>query len=51
MSVLKIATYSLDTRWFTAVMATIMIASLTQWYGYEVIVPYLFFASLAIVVV
>lgn len=48
MSVLKIATYSLDTRWFTAVMATIMIASLTQWYGYEVIVPYFFFASLAI---
>ncbi|TVM03229.1 MAG: hypothetical protein CV087_06285 [Candidatus Brocadia sp. WS118] len=48
MNVLKIATYSLDTRWFTAVMATIMIASLTQWYGYEAIAPYFFLASLAI---
>jgi len=48
MSVLKIATYSLNARWFTAVMATIMIASISQWYGYEGVVPYFFIASLAI---
>lgn len=48
MSVLKIATYSLNIRWFTAVMATSMIASISQWYGYEGIVPYFFIASLAI---
>lgn len=48
MSVLKIATYSLDIRWFTAVAATAMIAFISQLYGYEVIVPYFFIASLAI---
>ncbi|GAN34323.1 MAG: hypothetical protein DYG83_04565 [Candidatus Brocadia sp. AMX2] len=48
MSVLKIATYSLNARWFTAVMATTMIASLSQLYGYEVIAPSFFLASLAI---
>ena len=48
MSVLKIATYSLDARWFTAVMATVMIAFVSQVYGYEAIVPYFFIASLAI---
>lgn len=48
MNVLKIATYSLDIRWFTAVAATAMIAFISQLYGYEVIVPYFFIASLAI---
>ncbi|MFN3532110.1 MAG: tellurite resistance/C4-dicarboxylate transporter family protein [Candidatus Brocadia sp.] len=48
MSILKIATYSLNTRWFTAVMATIMISSVSQLYGYEAIAPYFFSASLAI---
>ncbi|MEP9410663.1 MAG: tellurite resistance/C4-dicarboxylate transporter family protein [Candidatus Brocadia sp.] len=48
MSVLKIATYSLNTRWFTAVMATIMIAAISHMYGYKVITPYFFSASLAI---
>ena len=48
MSVLKIATYSLDTRWFSAVMATVMIAFISQLYGYEVIAPYFFIASLTI---
>ncbi|MCF6156328.1 MAG: hypothetical protein E3K36_14040 [Candidatus Brocadia sp.] len=48
MSRLKIATYSLNTRWFTIVMATIMIASISHMYGYEVIAPYFFSASLAI---
>ncbi len=48
MSILKIAAYSLNTRWFTAVMATGMIASLSQLYGYHVVVPYIFLASLVI---
>lgn len=48
MSILKIATYSLNTRWFTAVMATIMIASISHMFGYEVIAPYFFLTSLAI---
>ncbi|MCF6157941.1 MAG: hypothetical protein E3K32_05075 [wastewater metagenome] len=48
MSVLKIATYSFDTRWFTAAMATIMIASVSQFYGFGTVVPYFFIASLAI---
>lgn len=48
MSLLKIATYSLDTRWFSTVMATIMIASVSQWYGYEGIAPYFFITSLVI---
>lgn len=48
MNVLKIATYSLSTRWFTAVMATSILASIFQWYGYNGIVPYFFIASLAI---
>lgn len=48
MSVLKIATYSLNNRWFTAVMATSMIASISHLYGYEEVVPYFFIASLAI---
>jgi tellurite resistance protein TehA-like permease len=48
MSVLKIATYSLDTRWFTAVAATLMIAFISHWYGCAVIVPWFFIASLVI---
>jgi len=48
MSLLKIATYSLNMRWFTAVAATMMMASISQLYGYEAVVPYFFIASLAI---
>lgn len=48
MSVLKIATYSLDTRWFTAVMATIMVAFVSQLYGFVAVVPYFFIAGLVI---
>lgn len=48
MSVLKIATYSLNTRWFTAVAATLTMASISQLYGYEAVVPYFFIVSLAI---
>ena len=48
MNVLKIATYSLDTRWFTAVAATLMIAFISHLYGCAVIVPYFFIASLVI---
>lgn len=48
MSVLKIATYSLNIRWFTAVAATLMMASISRLYGYEAVVPYFFIASLAI---
>src|SRR3990167_3349033 len=48
MSVLKIATYSLNTRWFTAVAATLMMAFITQLYGFNVVVPYIFIASLVI---
>lgn len=48
MGVLKIATYSLNNRWFTPAMATIMIASASQLYGYERVVPYFFITSLAI---
>ena len=48
MSLLKIATYSLDTRWFTAVAATLMIAFISHSYGCAVIVPYFFIASLVI---
>lgn len=48
MSVLKIAAYSLDVRWFTVVAATAMITFIFQLYGYEVIVPYFFITSLAI---
>ena len=39
MSVLKIAAYSLDTRWFTAVAAALMITFITQVYGFNVVVP------------
>ena len=48
MSLLKIATYSLDTRWFTAVAATLMIAFISHLYGCAVIVPWFFIASLVI---
>src|SRR3989338_3756531 len=48
MSVLKIAAYSLDTRWFTAVAATLMIAFISHLYGCAVIVPWFFIASLVI---
>ncbi|MBW7899073.1 putative membrane protein [Candidatus Brocadiaceae bacterium B188] len=48
MSILKIATYSLNVRWFTVVVATIMVASISQLYGYEKVVPYLFMTSLVI---
>ena len=48
MSLLKIATYSLDTRWFTAVAATLMIAFISHLYGCVVIVPWFFIASLVI---
>jgi len=48
MSVLKIATYSLNTRWFTAVAATLMMAFITQLYGFNIVVPYIFIASLVI---
>lgn len=46
MSVLKIATYSLDTRWFTPVMATVMVATVSQLYGLEAVAHYFFIASL-----
>ena len=48
MCVLKIATYSLNTRWFTAVAATLMMAFITQLYGFNAVVPYIFIASLVI---
>src|SRR3990167_5851897 len=48
MSVLKIATYPLNTRWFTAVAATLMMVFITQLYGFNVVVPYIFIASLVI---
>lgn len=48
MSVLKIATYSFDTRWFTAVMATVMVAFISQLYGFEAITPYFFITGLVI---
>lgn len=48
MSILKIATYSTDMRWFTAVMATALIASISHIYGFEAVVPYFFVASLVI---
>ena len=48
MSVLKIATYSLNTRWFTAAAATLMMAFVTQLYGFNIVVPYIFIASLVI---
>ncbi|HHT9110033.1 MAG TPA: tellurite resistance/C4-dicarboxylate transporter family protein, partial [Candidatus Brocadiaceae bacterium] len=48
MSILKIATYSLDSRWFTAIMATALVASISHIYGFEAVVPYFFIASLAI---
>lgn len=48
MSVLKIATYSLNTRWFTAVTATTMIASVSQLYGCKAVSPYLFIAGLVV---
>jgi len=48
MSIFKIATYSLDIRWFTASMATMMIASVSHVYGLEAIVPYFFITSLVI---
>ncbi|MBI2556172.1 MAG: hypothetical protein HYW13_01895 [Planctomycetes bacterium] len=44
----SIATYSLDTRWFTAVAATLMMAFITQLYGFNVVVPYIFITSLVI---
>lgn len=48
MSVLRIAAYSSNTRWFTAVMATVTIASVSQWYGYEKTAPYFFITGLII---
>ncbi len=48
MGILTIAAYSLNTRWFTAVMATSMIASIVHLYGYSGVGPYFFIASLAI---
>ncbi len=48
MSILKIATYSLDNRWFFAVAATLTIVCISQFYGYRVIVPYLFIGGLVI---
>ncbi|WKZ19766.1 MAG: tellurite resistance/C4-dicarboxylate transporter family protein [Candidatus Jettenia sp. CY-1] len=48
MNILKVATYSMDTRWFTAVMATIMVASISSLHGFETIVPYFFVTSLII---
>ena len=48
MSLLKIATYALDTRWFIAVAATLMIAFISHLYGCAVIVPWFFMASLVI---
>ncbi|MFO0792570.1 MAG: tellurite resistance/C4-dicarboxylate transporter family protein [Candidatus Brocadiaceae bacterium] len=48
MNILKIATYSLDSRWFTAIMATAMVASISHIYGFEAVVPYFFIASLVI---
>lgn len=46
MSVFRIAAYSSNIRWFTAVMATVTIASISQWYGYEEASPYFFVAGL-----
>lgn len=46
MGVLKIATYSSNTRWFTVVTATTIIASISQLYGYEKVSPYFFIAGL-----
>ncbi len=46
MSVLKIATYSSDNRWFNTVMATVIIAVVSQLYGFERISPYFFITGL-----
>ncbi|MGQ3683905.1 MAG: tellurite resistance/C4-dicarboxylate transporter family protein [Candidatus Loosdrechtia sp.] len=48
MNIFKIATYSFDTRWFSAAMATILIAAISRLHGFEVVVPYFFIAGLAI---
>ncbi len=48
MSIFRIAVYSSDFRWFTAVMATITVASISQWYGYEKVSPYFFIAGLIV---
>jgi tellurite resistance protein TehA-like permease len=48
MNIFKIATYSFDTRWFTAAMATIIIALISRLHGFETVVPYFFIAGLSI---
>ena len=45
MSLLKIATYSLDTPMVYAVAATLMMAFITQLYGFNVVVPTYFYSK------
>ena len=46
MSILKIAAYSSNSRWFTVVAATMTIASVLQLYGCTEISPYFFIVGL-----
>ncbi len=48
MNILQIATYSVNTRWFIAAMATVMMALSSSSYGYNSVAPYLFITGMGV---